>query len=149
MHDTYDIHHWSILWSSYWKLAWVGFEPVITEFRSNALTDRHIRPWVPLALRPNFVQLLQFHRLFSVMFHFSYCLHQLPRLVYLKFVWGNHMSVAESMTDMVFTNEGFFEVATERWPEWDLNPRPRSSVQTRWLNQLSARDLNSNSGPTL
>ena len=41
------------------------------------------------------------------------------------------MSVAESMTDMVFTNEGFFEVATERWPEWDLNPRPRSFGQTR------------------
>ena len=25
---------------------------------------------------------------------------------------------------MVFTTEGFFEVAIESWPEWDLNPRP-------------------------
>ena len=25
---------------------------------------------------------------------------------------------------MVFTTEGFFEVAKESWPEWDLNPRP-------------------------
>ena len=25
---------------------------------------------------------------------------------------------------MVFTAEGFFEVAMESWPEWDLNPRP-------------------------
>ena len=25
---------------------------------------------------------------------------------------------------------GFFEVATEKWPEWDLNPRPLNSVQT-------------------
>ena len=25
---------------------------------------------------------------------------------------------------MVFTAEGFFEVAIESWPEWDLNPRP-------------------------
>ena len=25
--------------------------------------------------------------------------------------------------------EGFFEVAIESWPEWDLNPRPLNSVQ--------------------
>ena len=25
---------------------------------------------------------------------------------------------------MVSTTDGFFEVATESWPEWDLNPRP-------------------------
>ena len=25
---------------------------------------------------------------------------------------------------MVFITEGFFEVAIESWPEWDLNPRP-------------------------
>ena len=31
---------------------------------------------------------------------------------------------------MVFTTEGFFEVAIESWPEWDLNPRPLNSVQT-------------------
>ena len=31
---------------------------------------------------------------------------------------------------MVFTTtEGFFEVAVESWPEWDLNPRPPNSVQ--------------------
>ena len=28
------IHHWRILWSSYRKLAWVGFEPTTTEFCS-------------------------------------------------------------------------------------------------------------------
>ena len=33
-----------------------------TEFRSDALTVWAIRPWVQLALRANFVQLLQFHR---------------------------------------------------------------------------------------
>ena len=59
--DTYGIHHWRILWSSYRKLAWVGFEPTTTEFRSDALTDWAIRPWVQLTLRANFVQLLQFH----------------------------------------------------------------------------------------
>ena len=67
--DTYGIHHWRILRSSYRKLAWVGFEPTTTEFRSDALTDWAIRPWVQLALRANFVQLLQFH-LFVQCSHF-------------------------------------------------------------------------------
>ena len=31
---------------------------------------------------------------------------------------------------MVFTTEGFFGVATESWPQWDLNPRPLNSLQT-------------------
>ena len=31
---------------------------------------------------------------------------------------------------MVFITKGFTEVATESWPEWDLNPRPLNSVQT-------------------
>ena len=31
---------------------------------------------------------------------------------------------------MVLITEGFFEVAIESWPEWDLNPRPLNSVQT-------------------
>ena len=67
----YGIHHWQILWSSYRKLVWVRFELTTTEFRSDARTDWAIRPWVQLALRANFVQLLQFHRLFSVTFHFG------------------------------------------------------------------------------
>ena len=28
---------------------------------------------------------------------------------------------------MVFTTEGFFEVAIESWPDWDSNPRPLNS----------------------
>ena len=39
----YGIHHWRIFRSSYRKLAWVGFEPPTTEFRSDALTD-----WIDL-----------------------------------------------------------------------------------------------------
>ena len=58
MNDTYGIHYWSILWSSYRKLAWVGSEP---RPLNSVLTDWAIRPWVQLALRTNFVQLLQFH----------------------------------------------------------------------------------------
>ena len=32
---------------------------------------------------------------------------------------------------LVFTTEGFLEVAIESWPEWDLNPRPLNSVLLR------------------
>ena len=68
----YGIHHWRILGSSYIKLAWKGFEPSTTEFRSDALTEWAIRPWVQLPLRANFVQLLQFHLLFSAKCQISY-----------------------------------------------------------------------------
>ena len=85
--DTYGIHHWRILWSSYRKLAWVRFEPTTTEFRSDALTDWVIRPWVQLALRANFVQLLQFHGLFTVTFHFGCCHRQSPRLFYSNYIY--------------------------------------------------------------
>ena len=30
---------------------------------------------------------------------------------------------------MVFITEGFFEVAIESWPKWDLNPQPLNSIQ--------------------
>ena len=42
---------------------------------------------------------------------------------------------------MVFTTEGFSEVAVESRPELDLNPRPLSSVQT--LNRLSYQAMSS------
>ena len=93
--NRYGIHHWSIFWGSYRKLAWVGFEPTTTEFRSDGLTNRAIRTWVELGFRANFVQLLIFHRLFSVTFHLGYCLGQWPYLFQSKFCWGNHMNVAE------------------------------------------------------
>ena len=35
-----------------------------------------------------------------------------------------------NLQSKVFTAEGLFEVTTECWPEWDLNPRPLNSVQT-------------------
>ena len=30
---------------------------------------------------------------------------------------------------MIFTTEGFLEVAIESWPEWDFNPQPLNFVQ--------------------
>ena len=50
IHIIYGIHHWRIFRSSYRKLVWVGFEPTTTEFRSGALTDWAIRPWVQLTV---------------------------------------------------------------------------------------------------
>ena len=31
---------------------------------------------------------------------------------------------------MVFITHGFFDIAIESWPEWDLNPGPLNSVKT-------------------
>ena len=50
---------------------------------------------------------------------------------------------------MVFISEGFFEVAIEIWPELELNQQPLSFVQTLYPTELSGRELNSHSEPTL
>ena len=70
--DIYGIYHWKIVSSSYRNFSWVGFELITTEFRSDPLINWALKPWVQLALRANFLQLLQFHRLFSVRFHFGF-----------------------------------------------------------------------------
>ena len=56
-------------WSSYRKLAWVGFESRATEFSPDTLTYWAIRPWVQVQLRASFVQILQYH-LFVQCSHF-------------------------------------------------------------------------------
>ena len=53
-------------------MAWVGFEPMTTDFHSDCLTDWAIMPWVQITLWSNFVQLLQVRRLFSTTFYFGY-----------------------------------------------------------------------------
>ena len=65
-----------LFWSSYTKLAWVGFEPTATEFRSDALSDWAIRPWVQLAIR---VQL-------ALIFHLIKLGNHTKRWV-LRFTW--------------------------------------------------------------
>ena len=37
--DIYGTYHRNILWNSYRKLTWKGFEPTTTEFRSDALME--------------------------------------------------------------------------------------------------------------
>ena len=55
------IHHWRIFRSSYRELALVAFEPTPTKFRSDTLTNWVIRSCIQLALKANYVKLLQFH----------------------------------------------------------------------------------------
>ena len=108
---------------------YIYIEPTTTEFRSDAPTDWAIRSWVQLALRANFVQLLQFHPLFSVIFHFGYCLRQSPRFFSSNFCWSSHECSGMSWYIWYSPLKDSFEVAIESWSEWDLNPRPLNSVQ--------------------
>ena len=48
--------------------------------------------------------------------------------MYIVDMWYSYM--VSIYIYMVFTTEGFFEIATVSWPEWDLKPRPLNSVQT-------------------
>ena len=128
--DKYGTHHWQILRSSYRKLAWVGFQPTATEFCSEALTDWVIRPCIQLTLRATFLQLLQFHHLFSVTFDFGCLPSSVATFILVKFFVDNHMSGPNELINMVFTAGRFFDEAVESLPEWNLNPRPLNSVQT-------------------
>ena len=49
--------------------------------------------------------------------------------------------VCLSLSLSVFTTDGFFEVAIESWPEWDLNPRPL--IPFRRSNQMSYQAISS------
>ena len=45
------------------------------------------------------------------------------------------------MLHMVFTTDELFEVATESWPEWDVNPQPLKFVQRLYLAELLSRKI--------
>ena len=49
----------------------------------------------------------------------------------------------------IYTTDRFLEVATESWPEWELNPQPLNSVQRLQLTELSGHEFDSLSGLTL
>ena len=111
------IHHWWILWSSYRKLVWVGFEPTTTEFRSDALTDWAIRPWVQLALRANFVQLLQLHIYWIFFSYFTYILDlciATPASYWETSTLHNSTLSSNSSTTSIFVPETYWHLWTER-----------------------------------
>ena len=116
-------------WSSYRKLAWMGFEPMTTEFGLDALTDRAIRPWVQLALRANFMQLLQF-QLFVQYSHLVLVIVFISQHICFKNSLAPLITlVAEWIDTYDIHNWRIFEVAIENWPEWDFYPRLLNSVQ--------------------
>ena len=96
--DTYGIRHWRISRRSYRKVTWVGFEPTTTEFRWDALTDWAIWPWVQLALRANFVQLLLFH-LFVQFWHFISPVAFVSRHICLKQNFAQVITLAAKWID--------------------------------------------------
>ena len=96
----FGIHLWRSFRSSYRKLAWVGFKPTTTEFRSEALSDWAIKPWVQLTLRANFVQLLQFH-LFAQYSHFISAIAFVIRHIYLK---RNLAQVITLVAEWIYTH---------------------------------------------
>ena len=49
--------------------------------------------------------------------------------MYMYIIYRERYRYIDIDIDMVFTTVGFFEVAIESWPEWDLNPRPLNSIQ--------------------
>ena len=51
-------------------------------------------------------------------------------LGHIRFIGRESLMTTFIYIYMVFTTDGFFEVAIESWPEWGLNPQPLNSVQT-------------------
>ena len=114
-----------------WQANYDAESPATTEFRTDAPTDWAIRPWAQLALRANCVQLLQFH-LFAQCSSFISVIAFVSRHICFKRNFAQVITWVQrnELIHMVFTTEGFWEVAIESWGEWDLNPRPLNSVQT-------------------
>ena len=125
------ICHWGIFRSSYREMPWVGFETATNELRSDALTDRVIRPSVPLVIRANFAQIFIFHIFVHCSDFISATTFVSPH-IYLNqnlvqvITWVQR----NELIHMVFNTERFLEVAKESCPEWNLNQRPLNSVQT-------------------
>ena len=143
--DTYDIHHWRILWSIYTKLAWVEFEPKKTEFRSGVLSQWAINLLVELVLRASFVQSLQFHQL-SVPAFISAIVF-ISRNVYFNPNFLEEITWVQrnKLIHMVFTTEETIESLLK----WDLNQQPLNSVQMLQMSENSGHEFNSHWEPTL
>ena len=118
------IHHWRSFRSSYRKLAWVGFEPTTTEFRSDALTDWATRPWVQLALRANFVQLLQFY-LFVQCSHFISVIAFVSRHICFKQNLAHIYILFKIILPILFATDlyhnMFKKLITMKSPHWSFS----------------------------
>ena len=112
MIDTCGIHHWRIFRSSYRNFAWVRFEPTTTEFRSDAVTNWAIRPWVQRVFRANIAQVIQFH-LFVQFSHFIWTIVFVSCHICFKRNLAQVITLAgEWLIHMVFATEGFTYIDT-------------------------------------
>ena len=115
------------------------------------IKEQNVKFWYKLikAVTAIFVQLLQFHLFVQCSRFISVFVFVSRHICFqVKSDTGNHV-VVEWIDHMVFTTEGFLEVAIGSWPEWNLNPRPLNSVQMLKSIELSGHEFNSLSEPTL
>ena len=84
-----------------------GFEPTTTEFRSDALTDRAIRPWVQLALRANFAQLLQFIYIYIYIYIYVYIFWKFYSIHY-TLEWNTAIKKIYHLDKINITKNAFF-----------------------------------------
>ena len=96
---------------------------------------QHLRPWVKLALRGNFVWLLEF-QLFIQCSYFVSAIAFVSRHICFKQNLAQIITWVAEWIDIYGINHWrILEVAIESWPEWDLNPQPLNSPLRRsnWL----------------
>ena len=86
-------------------------------------------PSVQLALRANFVQLLQFCLFFSVHISFPPLPLSVGTFALSEILFRQSRYNQNKLIHVVFTNERFLEVAIEKRPKWDLNTRSQDSFQ--------------------
>ena len=108
----------------------MGFEPTTTwiQFMSSTRTQSQLCTATPIS---SFIQCQVSFRLLPSSVA-TFILTEIF-LEAITWVWQNEL------INLVFTTEGFFEIAIESWREWDLNPRPcefRSWVQLALRNRF-------------
>ena len=156
--DTYGGHHWQIFWSSYGKLLWGGFQPLTTEYGSDALISRTISPCVQLALRAKFIQLLEFHRFFSFTSHFGCLPESVPMFTLIKvfcrwsyfcswmscYIWFHYWQILwNSYRKLVWM--GFEPTTTqflsEALTDWAITPRVQLALSFNFVHLLQFNGL--------
>ena len=117
-----------IRWSSYRKLAWVGFEPrplnyhwIMTTELSGHEFNSHSEPILYSYSNFIFCSVSDFTSAIAFVSYHVYFNWNVREVI--TWVLGNEL------IHLVFITERSFEVAIESWPEWNLNLRPLTSVQ--------------------
>ena len=97
--DKYGIHHWRILWSSYRKLAWVGFESTTTEplfIRCNQLSYQAMCPALTQSQLSTATSILSFTQCHISFWPFAFVIRHVSSIE----VFCKYSSVAE-WTDQI------------------------------------------------